>query len=77
YEEIRKRIPLVGDLVKTPSCPCCKVISVDLLREIVRTANEDKIEVWRADELVKIKAHHEEESPDDLTDEIIENGFDS
>jgi cell fate regulator YaaT (PSP1 superfamily) len=77
YEEIRKRVPLVGDLVKTPTCPCCKVVSVDLLREIVRTANEDKIEVWQAQELVKIKSYREEENPADLTDEIIENGFDS
>jgi len=33
YEEIRRRIPLVGDIVNTPKCNNCRVISVDFLRE--------------------------------------------
>mgnify|MGYP000897797798 FL=1 len=55
YQEIRKRIPLVGDLVKTPTCSCCKVISVDFLKEIVKTARDDgeTIEVCKASELKK------------------------
>ena len=77
YEEIRKRIPLVGDLVKSPTCDCCKVISVDYLREIVRTASDEKIEVWEAKDLVKIKAHQEVIKPEDLTDDVFENGTDS
>ena len=48
YQELRQRVPLVGDLVQTPTCSCCKVVSVDLLREIVKTARDDaeEIEVW-------------------------------
>jgi cell fate regulator YaaT (PSP1 superfamily) len=77
YEELRSRVPLVGDLVKSPTCGCCKVISVDLLREIVRTANDDKIEVWEAKELVKIKSNQEAVKPEDLTDDIRDNGYNS
>lgn len=79
YEELRQRVPLVGDLVKTPTCSCCKVISVDLLREIVKTASEDgeELEVWRADELVKIKSQEEVITPEDLTDDVNEDGISS
>lgn len=77
YEEIRQRIPLVGDLVKTPTCSCCKVVGVDILREIIRTANDDQVEVWDANEVIKIKGQKEEENPEDLTDDVIEDGFDS
>ncbi|MCK9536111.1 MAG: stage 0 sporulation family protein [Bacilli bacterium] len=77
YQEIRSRIPLVGDLVKTPTGACCKVIGVDYLREIIKLENNEKVELWPADELIKIESHHEEEDPDDLTDDVIENGNNS
>lgn len=77
YEDVRKRIPLVGDLVKSPTCDCCKVVGVDYLREIIKTVNEDKIEEWPADKLVKIKAHSEAVNPRDLTDDIDEDAIDS
>lgn len=73
YEEIRERIPLVGDIVDTPKCKGCKVIDVNFLKEIVKTIDEEEnIEVWEAKEVVKIKSHVEESSDDDLTDDIIE-----
>ena len=39
YEEIKKRVPSVGDIVRTPTCNKCKVISADFLREIIKTDN--------------------------------------
>lgn len=74
YKEIRERIPLVGDLVKTPTGICCKVIGVDYLREIIKCENNDKVEVWTAGELEKIESYREEEDPADLTDDVIEDG---
>ncbi|HHX80432.1 MAG TPA: stage 0 sporulation family protein [Acholeplasmataceae bacterium] len=77
YEEIRNRMPLVGDLVRTPNCEVCKVVGVDYLREIIKTSNEDKIEVWQANELEKVESYKQEDNPNDLTDDVIENGIDS
>jgi len=79
YQEIRKRIPLVGDLVKTPTCSCCKVISVDFLKEIVKTARDDgeTIEVWKASELEKISSTEEVINPEDLTDDVNDDGTNS
>ena len=79
YQEIRKRIPLVGDLVKTPTCSCCKVISVDFLKEIVKTARDDgeTIEVWKASELEKISSTEEVINPEDLTDDVNDDGNNS
>lgn len=74
YQDIRSRIPLVGDLVKTPGGCCCKVIGVDYLREIIRIENNEKVEMWPASELEKLESHREEEDPDDLTDDVIDNG---
>ena len=37
YKELRKEIPGVGTYVKTPSCDCCKIVSVDYIKKIVRT----------------------------------------
>ncbi|HNZ50142.1 MAG TPA: stage 0 sporulation family protein [Bacilli bacterium] len=73
YQELRARIPLVGDMVKTPTCDGCKVVSVDLLREIVKTANGDNIEVWQAKDLVKLSGHEEDVKPEDLTDDVVDN----
>jgi cell fate regulator YaaT (PSP1 superfamily) len=35
YQELKKEVPNVGQLVKTPNCPCCKVVSVDYVKKIV------------------------------------------
>lgn len=79
YDEIRKRVPLVGDIVQTPTCGCCKVISVDLLKELVRTKSDDKddVEVWEAKDLVKIKSSDETVNPADLTDDVNDDGINS
>ena len=37
YQELKKELPNVGQMVKTPSCNCCKVVSVDYMKKIVRT----------------------------------------
>lgn len=71
YQEVRNRIPLVGDIVDTPRCKGCKVISADILRERIKTIDEEEtIEEWDAKDLVKVSVHHEEVTADDLTDDI-------
>ena len=37
YKELKKELPAVGQMVKTPSCDCCKIVSVDYIKKIVRT----------------------------------------
>jgi cell fate regulator YaaT (PSP1 superfamily) len=37
YVEARKELPSVGEMVKTPTCACCKVQSVDYVKKIVMT----------------------------------------
>ena len=56
YEDAKKRVPGVGDIVKTPTCEKCKVITADFLREIIKTDNNGTIEQWDAKEVVKIKS---------------------
>lgn len=71
YQEVRSRIPLVGDIVDTPRCKGCKVINADILRERIKTIDsEENIEEWDAKDLVKVSAHQEEVTADDLTDDI-------
>lgn len=74
YEEVRERIPLVGDIVDTPKCKGCKVIDVNFLKEVIKTIDEEEnIEVWEAKEVIKVKSHIEEVTTEDLTDDIIED----
>ena len=35
YLELKKEVPNVGQLVKTPNCSCCKVVNVDYIKKIV------------------------------------------
>lgn len=37
YKELKKEFPAVGTMVKTPTCECCKVVSVDYLKRLVKT----------------------------------------
>jgi cell fate regulator YaaT (PSP1 superfamily) len=37
YQQLKKELPSVGNYVKTPSCDCCKIISVDYMKKTVRT----------------------------------------
>ena len=61
YEEIKKRVPSGGDIVRTPTCNKCKVISADFLREIIKTDNDGAIEEWKAEEVIKIKSGKQKE----------------
>ena len=73
YEEIRARIPLTGDIVNTPIAKDCKVINVDILAEMCTVVDkEEKITVWKADELVKVKSNREEDNKDLLDCDIKE-----
>jgi len=73
YEEIRRRIPLVGDIVNTPKCNNCRIISVDFLRERIKTIDsEEKIDEWEAKEVIKVQSHKEEVTEKDLTDDVID-----
>jgi len=36
YQELKARLPEVDDIVKVPGCDGCRVVSVDLLRELIR-----------------------------------------
>ena len=74
YQEVRSRIPLVGDIVDTPNAKGCKVINSDILRERIKTIDENEtIEEWDAKDLVKVASHKEEVSEEDLTDDIKED----
>lgn len=67
YEEVKKRIPNIGDIVRTPTCDKCKVVNVDVLRELIKTDNDGTIEQWEAKEVIKIKsAKQKEENNEDL-----------
>ncbi len=35
YQETKKLLPSVGQMVKTPKCPCCKVVNVDYVKKEV------------------------------------------
>lgn len=61
YEDAKKRVPSVGDIVKTPTCDRCKVINADYLREIIKTENDGAIEQWNASEVIKIKSNKSKE----------------
>jgi cell fate regulator YaaT (PSP1 superfamily) len=61
YEDAKKRVPGVGDIVKTPTCDRCKVITADYLREIIKTENDGAIEQWNANEVIKIKSSKNKE----------------
>lgn len=67
YEEVKKRIPNIGDIVRTPTCDKCKVVNVDVLRELIKTDNDGAIEQWEAKEVIKLKsAKQKEENNEDL-----------
>lgn len=68
YDELRKIVPGVGDIVKTPTCEKCKVISCDYIKQMVKTDNEGTIEVWQAKEVKKIKSNKQK---DDVKEEDL------
>lgn len=71
YCEIRKEIPLPGDIVNTPSERNCKVVGVDVLARRIKVMDKNEnISEWPAKDLVKIQTHKEEVTAKDLTDDI-------
>lgn len=71
YADARKRLPSAGDIVATPTCSGCKVISVDYLREIIKTEKADEgFEMWPGDQVQKLKSGKREV-------EVNEDGSDS
>lgn len=60
YDELRKKLPSVGDVVKTPNCASCKVTSVNFLKEEVLTDNEGLIEKWEAKKVQVLKSAKKE-----------------
>ncbi len=60
YEEKKKRLPGVGDIVKTPTCASCKVTSVNLLTETVQTDNEGTLEVFNCKDVQILKSFKKE-----------------
>lgn len=57
YTEVKKIMPQVGDEVKTPSCGCCKVVSVNYIRQMIKTKSPDNEvpDEWTLSEITKIK----------------------
>lgn len=71
YCEIRKRIPLTGDIVNTPNAKNCKVVGVDILAERIKVMDKDEVVTeWNVKDVIKIKGHKEEISAKDLTDDV-------
>lgn len=63
YEEAKKRVPGVGDIIDTPNCKNCKVTGVNYVTETVTVINADKYESFNASEVTK-KAKPKEEPND-------------
>lgn len=77
YNDAKKRLPQVGDEIRTPTCANCKVTAVDYIREIVKTdAMNDKsaFESWPASDVVRLKVS---EKPQEEEIEVDEDGMDS
>jgi cell fate regulator YaaT (PSP1 superfamily) len=64
YAEAKRRLPGVGDIVKTPRCQGCEVISVDYLRGLIKTEGQDGPEVWTEKEVETIVSTPKDESED-------------
>lgn len=60
YEDKKRKLPGVGDIVKTPNCPSCKVTSVNLLTETIQTDNNGTIEVFPASKIQVLKSFKKE-----------------
>ena len=72
YEEQRRKIPNPGDIIKLPNGVTCKVQSTDYIKETVKVLHGEILEEYAASDVIKIKAHKEVVSKQDLTDDVIE-----
>lgn len=71
YAELKEKMPGVGDIVKTPNCPSCKVTAVNYLKETVTTTNsEDVVEVWEAKKVECLKKNKQKQEANDNFDEV-------
>lgn len=68
YSEMKRIMPQVGDEVQTPTCGCCKVVSVNYLRQIIKTEPVDKEipDEWGPNDIVKLKPNQNNNGADDL-----------
>ena len=41
YQDLKKEFPLIGSKVKTPNCPCSRVVGVDLIKGTVKAQEEN------------------------------------
>ena len=41
YQNLKKELPSIGQMVKTPTCEACKVVSVDYIKKLIKT-NENE-----------------------------------
>ena len=78
YKALRKEIPNPGELVKTPNCPCCKVVDTDYIKKIISVAEKDDgiITKYSSDEverLVKKDPNIDEGVENVVTDDEIIN----
>lgn len=69
YEDAKKRVPSVGDIVKTPTCEKCKVVNADFLREIIKTDNNGTVEEWKANEVIKLRSNKQKDEK--VTDDVL------
>ena len=74
YREQRKKIPGVGDMVNTPITQNCPVISVNYLRELIKTRDSDgNVKEWKASEVIRVKQAQMQAQPDDDSDDIVDD----
>lgn len=72
YQEIKARLPELDDIVKTPTCDGCKVIGIDIMKELVKIDDgKNGVTVWAAKDVTKVVASHKSSS-DDIDPEFKE-----
>lgn len=76
YKELKKELPQIGNMVKTPSCACCKVVAVDYLKKTVKTQEnpEGAPTLHNACDVVLISIAKSTEAPDVIASAVeVEN----
>lgn len=65
YQEIKKEMPMVGSIVKTPTSQSCKVVGVDYVKRLVKTQEEEDalpaVHSVNDIEIIHAKGSHNEE----------------
>ncbi len=76
YKELKKELPQIGNMVKTPSCACCKVVAVDYLKKTVKTQEnpEGAPTLHNACDVMLISIAKSTEAPDVIASAVeVEN----